>query len=116
MNCKVIPELDHAKVSKLIIVYGFFDGKKQIGKCAVKEYTRGENAGSYYLQNVSIDEKYRGQGLCSKFLKCVLKRYSGKTVYLDVLIDNIPAVKCYTSLGFVEVERGRKTIWMRKGN
>jgi len=64
--------------------------------------------------NVVIEETYRGKGFCGKFLKCVLKRYPGKSVFLSVLIDNIPAVKCYEGLGFVEVERGRSTLWMRK--
>lgn len=109
MDCKVVPS-----DNKLIKQFGFFDNGKQIGKCAMKEYSRGENAGSYLLHNVSIDEAYRGQGLCTKFLKCVLKRYAGKTVFLSVLIDNIPAVKCYTEMGFIEIDRGRKTLYMRK--
>jgi len=105
MKCKVIPDK-----SKTIKRYGFFDEDTQIGKCAVKEYTNG----SYYLHNVSIDEKYRGKGLCTQFLKCVLKHYSNKTVFLSVLIDNIPAIKCYEHLGFKEIDKGRKTLYMRK--
>jgi len=69
---------------------------------------------AYTLKNVSISPEYRGKGLCTQFLECVLKKYSGKTVFLNVLISNEPAVKCYSKLGFKEVERGRSTIWMRK--
>ena len=98
MTCKIIKG-----DNKLIKQFGYFDKSTQIGECAVKEYLRGQNAGSFLLHNVAINEAYRGKGLCSKFLKCVLKHYSGKTVYLEVLINNIPAVKCYMALGFVEI-------------
>lgn len=109
MKCKLI------KGDKLIKDFGYFKDTEQVGSCSVKEYIRGELAGSYLLTNVNIDEKYRGKGLCAPFLKCVLKMYSGKTIYLTVLTDNIPAVKCYTSLGFKEIDKGRKTLFMRKG-
>jgi len=110
--CKVIES--EPGESNLIKRYGYFEDDKQIGKCAMKLYSRGENKGSYLLMGVEIKASHRGKGLCGKFLKCVLKRYSGKTVFLDVLIDNIPAIKCYEGLGFVEIERGRSTLWMRK--
>lgn len=80
----------------------------------MKLKTRGDNVGTYTLQKVSIIPEYRGKGLCTKFLGCVMKKYSDKTVFLDVLIDNEPAVRCYTNLGFKEVDRGRSSMWMRK--
>jgi predicted GNAT family acetyltransferase len=111
-TCKVL-ESDPNE-SKLIKHYGYFEDGKQIAKCAMKLYSRGDNAGTYLLMGVEVKASHRGKGLCGKFLKCVLKRYSGKVIFLDVLIDNTPAVKCYESLGFVEIERGRSTLWMRK--
>jgi len=111
-TCKVIdPESGE---SDLIKRYGYFEDGKQIAKCAMKLYTRGDNKGAYLLMGVEIKASHRGKGLCTKFLRCVLNRYSKKVVYLDVLIDNIPAVKCYENLGFIETERGRSTLWMRK--
>jgi ribosomal protein S18 acetylase RimI-like enzyme len=111
-TCKVI-EADSGE-SKLIKHYGYFEDNKQIAKCAMKLYSRGDNAGSYLLMNVEIKPSHRGKGLCGKFLRCVLKRYSGKTILLEVLINNIPAVKCYEGMGFVETKRGTTTLTMRK--
>ena len=105
MKCKVIEK------SETITRYGYFDGDKEIAHCAMKLKTSDD---AYTLQNVSIIPEYRGKGLCTKFLECVMKKYSGKTVFLNVLINNEPAVKCYTKLGFKEVDRGRSSMWMRK--
>jgi RimJ/RimL family protein N-acetyltransferase len=109
MKCKVIPDKH-----KLIKQFGYFDNAQLIGKCAMKEYSKGQLAGSYLLHNVAIDENYRGKGLSTKFLKSVLKHYRRKQIYLSVLISNIPALKCYTNVGFVEIKRGKKLIFMRK--
>ena len=108
MKCKV------TDTQGLIKYYGYFDDDKQIGKCAIREKSRGMFKGTFSLENVSIIPEYRGLGLCTKFLKCVLAKYSGKTIFLDVLINNEPAVKCYTKLGFKEIDKGRSTLYMRK--
>ena len=108
MKCKVVEQ------DKTITSYGYFDEDKKIAHCSMKLKTRGDNVGTYTLQKVSIIPEYRGKGLCTKFLGCVMKKYSDKTVFLDVLIDNEPAVRCYTNLGFKEVDRGRSSMWMRK--
>jgi predicted GNAT family acetyltransferase len=108
MKCKV------TGTSELIKEYGYFDDSKQIGRCAIKEKSRGELKGTYSLESVFINEEYRGLGLCTKFLECVMKKYSGKTIFLTVLIKNEPAIKCYTKLGFKEIDRGRSTLYMRK--
>ena len=113
MKCKVVEQKDGEK-SKTITSYGYFDGDKKIAHCSMRLKTRGDDMGTYTLQNVSIIPEYRGKGLCTKFLTCVMKKYSDKTVFLDVLIDNEPAVRCYTKLGFKEVDRGRSSMWMRK--
>jgi len=113
MKCKVVEQKDGEK-SKTITSYGYFDGDKKIAHCSMRLKTRGDDMGTYTLQNVSIIPEYRGKGLCTKFLTCVMKKYSDKTVFLDVLINNEPAVRCYTKLGFKEVERGRSSMWMRR--
>ena len=111
-TCKVTePEPNE---SVLIKHYGYFENGNQIGKCAMKLYSKGKYKGSYLLMHVEIYESHRGKGLCTKFLRCVLNKYPKKVVYLDVLINNIPAIKCYEKLGFVEIERGRSTLWMRR--
>jgi ribosomal protein S18 acetylase RimI-like enzyme len=110
-SCKV---LEKPGESKLITWFGYFDDTKQVGECGMKLVSKGQNKGSYYLIHVKIDETHRGKGLCNSFLRCVLKRYPDKKVYLSVLMDNTPAIKCYQKLGFVEIDRGNSTLWMEK--
>lgn len=88
--------------------YGYFDGEKQIAKCSLKKKEKG-----FMLKNVFIEPEYRGKGLCTKFLECVLKKYTG-SIFLSVLMTNEPAIKCYTKLGFKEIDKGRSTLYMRK--
>jgi len=61
---------------------------------------------SGHLQTLSLSEEYRGMGI-SKLVFKILLNEAEKTgydsVFLSVLIDNIPAVKLYESLGF-EIE------------
>lgn len=53
----------------------------------------------YYLYNVNLSEDYRGKGLCKTVVNHAVS--SKKNLYLDVDADNIPAIKCYKSCGFV---------------
>jgi predicted GNAT family acetyltransferase len=108
MKCKVT---DTQGLSKH---YGYFDGDKQIARCSMREKSRGDLKGTFSLENVFIEPEYRGRGLCTKFLRCVLARYSGKTVFLSVLMNNEPALRCYTKLGFQEIDKGTTTLYMRK--
>lgn len=62
MKCKLVKKDGNKDV------YGYFDEEQQIGECVMRLKKDG-----YMLQSVSIDEKYRGRGLCTKFLTCVLK-------------------------------------------
>jgi len=104
MKCKLLTE-------GILENYGYFDGDLKIAHATLRKKKDG-----YALQNVSIIPEYRGRGLCTKFLECILKKkkYSGKTIFLDVLINNEPAIKCYTNLGFKEIDKGRSTLYMRK--
>jgi RimJ/RimL family protein N-acetyltransferase len=108
-SCKIVDPLSGEKGRKNKS-YGFFENNTLIARCTMKDY--GDD--SFYLMNVAVFESHRGKGLCYKFLKCVLDKYKDKTIYLSVLIHNIPANKCYNKLGFVEIDRGIKTIFMCK--
>ena len=108
MKCKEI--LQKEKENSTVTSYGYFDGEVKIGHAALRK----RRDGSYSLEKVSIIEEYRGRGLCTKFLECVMKKYSDKTIFLDVLIKNEPAIRCYTKLGFKEIDKGRSTLYMRK--
>jgi ribosomal protein S18 acetylase RimI-like enzyme len=102
MKCKLVKKDGNKDV------YGYFHEEQQIGECVMRLKKDG-----YMLQSVSINEEYRGRGLCTKFLTCVLKKYTG-TIFLSVLMTNEPAIKCYTKLGFEEIDRGKSTLYMRK--
>jgi ribosomal protein S18 acetylase RimI-like enzyme len=106
MECKEIPrkKTDPSTVTS----YGYFDGELKIAHAELRKKRDG-----YALEKVSIIEKYRGLGLCTKFLQCVIKKYS-EPIFLAVLITNEPAIKCYTKLGFKEIDKGRSTLYMRK--
>jgi ribosomal protein S18 acetylase RimI-like enzyme len=101
MKCKVTSTVGTTKH------YGYFDGDTQIAKCSVKEKD------GYTLKNVFIEPEYRGRGLCTKFLSCVLKKYTG-TIFLTVLKTNEPALKCYEHLGFKVIDEGKSTFYMQK--
>lgn len=103
MRCKI---LKHGTITD----YGYFDGETKIAHASLRK----KSDETYSLQNVFIEPEYRGRGLCTKFLECVLARYSDKIVFLSVLINNEPAIKCYTKMGFKEIDKGRSTLYMRK--
>jgi len=108
MKCKEIPRKETESSS--ITSYGYFDDDLKIAHAAIRK----KRDGAFSLHNVSIIPEYRGRGLCTKFLKCVLKDYTDKTIFLNVLQTNEPAIKCYTKLGFKEIDKGRSTLYMRK--
>jgi len=102
MKCKLLNN------TKLIKDYGYFDGDIQIARCSISIKEK-----SYTLKNVFIEPEYRGKGLCTKFLTCVLKKYN-ETIFLTVLKNNEPALKCYTNLGFKIIDEGKTTFYMQK--
>lgn len=107
MKCKEIPRKETEPSS--ITSYGYFDKELQIAHADLRK----KRNGSYSLENVSIIPEYRGRGLCTKFLECIMKKYK-ETIFLNVLQTNEPAIKCYTKLGFKEIDKGRSTLYMRK--
>jgi ribosomal protein S18 acetylase RimI-like enzyme len=102
MKCKEINS------SAKLKTYGYFDESKQIAECTIKI-----KKDSFYLEKVLVESEYRGLGLCKKFLSCVLKNFK-KPVYLTVLKNNEPAIKCYQSLGFKTIDEGQSTFYMEK--
>ena len=52
------------------------------------------------LCNICIKDKYRGLGIATYMLKCLLSTVDNKTIELTVLKDNIAAINLYRKLGF----------------
>jgi len=89
---------------------GFFAAlrttSKEVVACARISPLLG-STGSYLIRNIVVGAGYRGKGFCPKLLKEVfreLKKKGGEKLVLDVDPSNIPAVKCYTGVGFVPME------------
>jgi ribosomal protein S18 acetylase RimI-like enzyme len=70
---------------------------------------------SGHLQTLSLSKEYRGMGI-SKLVFRILLNEAEKTgyesVFLSVLIDNIPAIKLYESLGFDVIDKNDKYYTM----
>ncbi len=59
-----------------------------------------ESFDGYNVTNICIDENYRGQNIGEGLLGYYLELVNGSVVHLDVIADNIPAIKLYQKLGF----------------
>lgn len=112
-KCK-ITEIQKGESKQYATAYTYFSDDKPIGRVVLTKKIAGKWKDSYLLSNVIIYPEYRGLGLCDKMLKCVLKKYINKKVYLEVEENNIPAVKCYTKCGFKIKDRDKKIIVMIK--
>ena len=80
------------------------DSTKSTPHYTISFTKNGDYIGEYsimgrYLYNVHISDVYRGKGLCKKIVNHAINRK--KNLYLDVDPDNIPAIKCYKSCGFI---------------
>jgi RimJ/RimL family protein N-acetyltransferase len=55
-----------------------------------------------YFNLVYTDENYRGQGICKNSIKFIINKTKKniKKYELTVVVDNIPAIKCYEYNGF----------------
>jgi ribosomal protein S18 acetylase RimI-like enzyme len=64
----------------------------------------------YQIRNLYVDIESRGKGYCKILVKYFIGALKSRNmpIVLDVLPDNIPAVKCYLSNKFVEI--GKREI------
>lgn len=87
-----------------------------IAHAALKQFPNREN--HIFLCFVYLLEDYRGKGYSKKLLNEVetflKKEFQSSEYYLNVLIDNVPAFKCYEKFGFKEIGRNDKSIRMKK--
>lgn len=71
-----------------------------------------------FLCLVYLDKQFRGLGFSHQFLKKIekflIEKYSVDKYYLNVLIENNIAIKCYARFGFSEILRTDRDIRMCK--
>lgn len=74
-----------------------------------------DTLGDAYINNVAIEESYRGQGLGRRLMEDLIADGLSKGILnytLEVRVSNTPAVKLYESLGF-ECAGVRKRFYER---
>jgi ribosomal-protein-alanine N-acetyltransferase len=62
----------------------------------------------YEIHTIGVDPDYQGQGIGRQLLEHLLEYADGGTVFLEVRIDNEPAIKLYESVGFVRMGLRRR--------
>lgn len=71
---------------------------------------------TFEIRNVFILPKFRGKGICQKMLikikDYVIKNNIAKRLKLDVDEKNIPAIKCYKSVGFYVYKNKKAQKWL----
>ncbi|MGD0584005.1 MAG: N-acetyltransferase [Bacteroidales bacterium] len=80
--------------------FGFFSGERLVGVSGIHVYS-----GSYSiaaLGNIAVHPDFRGRKIAYKLTSalCSDLRKNVKTIGLNVMADNHPAIKCYENAGF----------------
>ena len=57
----------------------------------------------YEVHTIGVDPDFQGQGIGRRLLDAMLEIASGGMVFLEVRTDNLPAIKLYESVGFVNI-------------
>jgi ribosomal protein S18 acetylase RimI-like enzyme len=86
---------------------GVFDGERMIGFC-MNSLGNWQQTPTAYDAGSAIIREYRGRGIATEmfaFLEPKLKDAGIVQYLLEVLTSNVPAVKLYRKLGFMETRR-----------
>lgn len=90
--------LDDLKKDKYLIVD--FDGKKITGYAFV-----GWWKDQCVLNQLFVLEEYRGRGVGKELFNAVERLANGKSIVLNALTDNVPAMRFYLNNGFTVTEK-----------
>ena len=66
----------------------------------------------HLIFNVCVSENHRGQKICNKMLKKLFDLNPNVPFALNVLVNNVPAQKCYEKLGFMYLKQNDTYIYM----
>lgn len=96
--------------------FGFFKGI--IGTFILKNEFEGRleyPVTTGYIEFVSVRKKYRQQGIATMLLQESMLLTNYRDFVLDVTDINLNAIKCYTKIGFEELERVPEKHGKQKG-
>lgn len=110
-SCKTT-SIENGESKRYATPYSYYKGSELVGRAVLTKKIAGKWKGWHLLSNVIIYPKFRGQGLCKKMLKCIIKKHGEKKVYLEVDNKNLPAVNCYLNCRFIKKEQIGKLIIM----
>lgn len=87
--------------------------KKQLSKVMEKPVVKGDK--ELYIDYLTTDKNYRGQGIATKLIEFVCNELEYDEYYIEVLSENIKAKRLYEHLGFTEYKRVYNIFTMIKG-
>lgn len=93
--------------------YVWVEGGRIVGYTMVRRLRPGSEG--WLIANVAVAEGFRGRGIGRALVSACLEyaqAHGAPWVVLQVRADNIPALRLYRSLGFVEI--GRIQLWRRE--
>lgn len=64
--------------------------------------TKNYSENKYFIENIFVDNNFRGRGIAKSLIEYQLKKIQADKAYLNVLQNNINALKYYKKLGFQE--------------
>ena len=92
------------KNSPYIEGYVFIVAEKIVGYGMIAKSFSTEFGGEcIWIEDIFIEENFRGQGIGSKFIQYVKENYPQKILRLEAEHDNKKAVSTYKNLGFKEL-------------
>jgi hypothetical protein len=66
----------------------------------------------HLIFNVCVKEEYRNQGICTKMLKKIFDLNPKVPFAINVLVNNIPALKCYKKLGYMYLKQNDTYVYI----
>lgn len=92
--------------------YIFKDGNRVVGFSYITVFFESEVGGEcVMIEDVFIDEKYRSQGIGTKYFEFIFEKYNyAKRFRIEFTKENIGARKLYERLGFVELPYDQMVI------
>ncbi len=92
--------------------YVWVEGVRVVGYTMVRRFQLG--SAGWLIANVAVAPEFRGRGIGRALVSACLeyaRAHGAQWAALQVRADNIPALRLYRSLGFVEI--GRIQVWHR---